>query len=73
MKIACLLTAIAGASAFAPSSQPARATSQLNAADLSEIRGVGPETAGKIVSGASSGSIRVIYTWDSSLTFAYEI
>mmetsp|Transcript_25341 Transcript_25341/g.72983 ORF Transcript_25341/g.72983 Transcript_25341/m.72983 type:complete len:197 (-) Transcript_25341:278-868(-) len=47
MKIACLLTAIAGASAFAPASQPTRASSQL-AADLSGIRGVGPETAGKI-------------------------
>jgi hypothetical protein len=49
MKIVCLLTAIAGTSAFAPVSQPARATSHLEA-DLSGIRGVGPETAGKIVS-----------------------
>ena len=49
MKIACLLTAIAGASAFAPASQPARVESQLSA-DLSGIRGVGPETAGKVVS-----------------------
>jgi hypothetical protein len=49
MKIALFLTAIAGASAFAPVNQPTRASSQLNAG-LDGIRGVGPETAGKIVS-----------------------
>lgn len=50
MKIALFLTAIAGASAFAPVNQPSRASSQLNAGELEGIRGVGPETAGKIVS-----------------------
>lgn len=51
MKIALFLSAIAGASAFAPASQISRATSQLNsAAELEGIRGRGPETAGKIVS-----------------------
>ena len=50
MKIALFLTAVAGASAFAPVQQPARLDSQLKAAELEGMRGVGPETAGKIVS-----------------------
>jgi hypothetical protein len=50
MKIAVLLSAIAGASAFAPASQSVRVSSELNAADLSSMRGVGPETGGKVVS-----------------------
>jgi hypothetical protein len=51
MKIAVLLSAFAGASAFAPASQSSvRGTSALNAADLSSMRGVGPETGGKVVS-----------------------
>lgn len=49
MKIALLLSAIAGASAFAPS-QNGRVATNLNAADLSSLRGVGPETGGKVVS-----------------------
>jgi Na+-transporting methylmalonyl-CoA/oxaloacetate decarboxylase beta subunit len=54
MKIAVLLSAIAGVSAFAPASQSAaRVGSELNAADLSSMRGVGPETAGKVVSTTS--------------------
>ncbi|KAG7369254.1 chlorophyll A-B binding protein [Nitzschia inconspicua] len=49
MKIAVLLSAIAGASAFAPASQSARVSSSaLNAADLSSMRGVGPETGGRV-------------------------
>ncbi|KAL3920208.1 MAG: hypothetical protein SGILL_003378, partial [Bacillariaceae sp.] len=47
MKIALLLSAIAGASAFAPS-QNGRVATNLNAADLSSLRGVGPETGGKV-------------------------
>ena len=50
MKLAILLSAIAGASAFAPASQQATSKTQLNAADLETLRGVGPETGGKIVS-----------------------
>ena len=51
MKVALFLSAIAGASAFAPASQPARAASQLSAsADLEGLRGIGPETGGQIVS-----------------------
>eukprot|EP00536_Pseudo-nitzschia_multiseries_P011760 jgi/Psemu1/244079/estExt_Genewise1.C_4150044 len=48
MKLAILLSAIAGASAFAPVSQQAASKTQLNAADLETLRGVGPETGGKI-------------------------
>uniref|UniRef100_A0A7S4A9S4 Plastid light harvesting protein n=2 Tax=Pseudo-nitzschia australis TaxID=44445 RepID=A0A7S4A9S4_9STRA len=48
MKLAILLSAIAGASAFAPASQQATSKTQLNAADLETLRGVGPETGGKI-------------------------
>jgi len=47
MKTAILLSAIAGASAFAPASKSATST-QLNAADLETLRGVGPETGGKV-------------------------
>jgi hypothetical protein len=46
-----LLSAFAGVSAFAPASQSStRVASVLNAADLSSMRGVGPETGGKVVS-----------------------
>ncbi|VEU36136.1 unnamed protein product [Pseudo-nitzschia multistriata] len=48
MKLAILLSAIAGASAFAPASHQATSTTKLNAADLETLRGVGPETGGKI-------------------------
>jgi hypothetical protein len=52
MKIAVLLSAIAGVSAFAPASQSATRSvgTELNAADLSSMRGVGPETFGQVVS-----------------------
>ena len=50
MKLAILLSAIAGASAFAPASQSATSQTQLNAADLDTLRGVGPETGNKVVS-----------------------
>jgi hypothetical protein len=49
MKTTLILTVIAGASAFAPASQSARST-QLAAADIGSLRGVGPETGGKVVS-----------------------
>ena len=50
MKLAVILSAIAGASAFAPVQQSSQ-TVQLNAAtDLDGLRGVGPETGGKVVS-----------------------
>ena len=42
------LSAIAGASAFAPANQVAKST-QLAAAELDSLRGVGPETGGKAV------------------------
>jgi len=42
------LSAIAGASAFAPASQSATSQTQLNAADLDTLRGVGPETGNKV-------------------------
>mmetsp|Transcript_18057 Transcript_18057/g.37037 ORF Transcript_18057/g.37037 Transcript_18057/m.37037 type:complete len:194 (-) Transcript_18057:407-988(-) len=48
MKLAILLSAIAGTSAFAPASQSATSQTQLNAADLETLRGVGPETGGKV-------------------------
>ena len=54
MKAALILSAIAGANAFAPAAQQARST-QLNVADISELRGVGPETGGKVVSIFFSG------------------
>mmetsp|Transcript_24690 Transcript_24690/g.69307 ORF Transcript_24690/g.69307 Transcript_24690/m.69307 type:complete len:197 (+) Transcript_24690:139-729(+) len=47
MKLALLLSAIAGASAFAPASQSKPATA-LNAAELDGLRGPGPETGGKV-------------------------
>ena len=50
MKLAILLSAIAGASAFAPASQSTTSQTQLNAADLDTLRGVGPETGNKVVS-----------------------
>ena len=50
MKTTLFLTAIAGASAFAPASQSSRVGLSLNAAELDGLRGVGPETGGKIVS-----------------------
>ena len=57
MKVALFLSAIAGASAFAPASQPARAASQLSAsADLEGLRGIGPETGGQIVSSIQSNN-----------------
>ena len=43
------LSAIAGANAFAPASQVSKST-QLGAAELDSLRGVGPETGGKVVS-----------------------
>jgi len=49
MKTTCLLLAVAGADAFAPVNQPARVESRLNG-DLTGLRGVGPETGGKVVS-----------------------
>eukprot|EP00533_Pseudo-nitzschia_delicatissima_P015830 CAMPEP_0197262478 /NCGR_PEP_ID=MMETSP1432-20130617/517_1 /TAXON_ID=44447 /ORGANISM="Pseudo-nitzschia delicatissima, Strain UNC1205" /LENGTH=193 /DNA_ID=CAMNT_0042726779 /DNA_START=45 /DNA_END=626 /DNA_ORIENTATION=+ len=48
MKLAILLSAIAGASAFAPASQSTTSQTQLNAADLDTLRGVGPETGNKV-------------------------
>lgn len=52
MKVALFFSAIAGASAFAPASQPARVASELSAAaELDGMRGTGPETGGKVVSG----------------------
>ena len=51
MKLTLLLTAsIAGVSAFAPTGQVTTSRTQLNAADLETLRGVGPETGGKVVS-----------------------
>ena len=51
MKLTLLLTAsIAGVSAFAPTSQVTSSRTQLNAADLETLRGVGPETGGNVVS-----------------------
>ena len=50
MKLAVLLSAIAGAGAFVPASQSTTSRVQLNAADLETLRGVGPETGGKVVS-----------------------
>ena len=51
MKLTLLLTAsITGVSAFAPTSQVTTSRTQLNAADLETLRGVGPETGGKVVS-----------------------
>ena len=50
MKLAILLSAIAGTSAFAPASQSATSQTRLNAADLDTLRGVGPETGNKVVS-----------------------
>jgi hypothetical protein len=55
MKTVLFLSAIACASAFAPASQSARST-QLAAADLDSLRGVGPETGGKVVSRLWLGS-----------------
>jgi hypothetical protein len=51
MKVALILSAIAGASAFAPASQSARTSALAVSAELDGIRGIGPETGGKIVSG----------------------
>lgn len=48
MKLAVLLSVIAGASAFVPASQSTTSRVQLNAADLETLRGVGPETGGKV-------------------------
>jgi hypothetical protein len=51
MKLTLLLTAsIAGVSAFAPTGQVTTSRTQLNAADLETLRGVGPETGGNVVS-----------------------
>eukprot|EP00526_Cylindrotheca_closterium_P025633 CAMPEP_0113617482 /NCGR_PEP_ID=MMETSP0017_2-20120614/8805_1 /TAXON_ID=2856 /ORGANISM="Cylindrotheca closterium" /LENGTH=74 /DNA_ID=CAMNT_0000526883 /DNA_START=26 /DNA_END=246 /DNA_ORIENTATION=+ /assembly_acc=CAM_ASM_000147 len=41
------LSAITGASAFAPANQASKST-QLAAAELDSLRGVGPETGGKV-------------------------
>jgi hypothetical protein len=51
MKVILILSAIAGASAFAPASQSARTSSLAVSADLQGLRGVGPETGNAIVSG----------------------
>jgi hypothetical protein len=48
MKIALILSAIAGASAFAPVSQTARTSALAVSAELQGIRGIGPETGGKV-------------------------
>lgn len=48
MKLAILLSAIAGASAFAPASQSVTSKTALNAADLQTLRGVGPETGNEV-------------------------
>ena len=50
MKLAILLSALAGASAFAPASHSVTSQTQLNAADLETLRGVGPETGNEVVS-----------------------
>jgi len=50
MKLAILLSALAGASAFAPASQSVTSQTRLNAADLETLRGIGPETGNKVVS-----------------------
>ena len=55
MKLAILLSALAGASAFAPNSQSVTSQTQLNAADLETLRGVGPETGNAVVSSFFSG------------------
>jgi hypothetical protein len=50
MKVVLFLSALAGVSAFAPAAQP-RVSSPLTAtAELTGLRGPGPETGGKIVS-----------------------
>lgn len=49
MKAALILSVIAGANAFAPTTHQPRST-QLNVVDISELRGAGPETGGKVVS-----------------------
>jgi len=48
MKLAILLSLLAGASAFAPASQSVTSQTRLNAADLETLRGVGPETGGEV-------------------------
>jgi len=48
MKLAILLSALAGTSAFAPASQSVTSQTQLNAADLQTLRGVGPETGNEV-------------------------
>jgi hypothetical protein len=50
MKIAAVLAFAAGASAFAPSSQPAARSSALKAAELDGMLGTSIETGNKIVS-----------------------
>jgi len=48
MKLAILLSAIAGASAFAPASHSVTSQTQLNAVNLETLRGVGPETGNEV-------------------------
>jgi len=48
MKLAILLSLIAGASAFAPATQSATSQTQLNSASLETLRGVGPETGNAV-------------------------
>jgi len=48
MKLAILLSAIAGASAFAPASHSATSQTKLNAVNLETLRGVGPETGNEV-------------------------
>ena len=50
MKLAILLSTIAGASAFAPASHSATSQTKLNAVNLETLRGVGPETGNEVVS-----------------------
>ena len=57
MKLAVLLSAIAGASAFAPASQSVTSQTQLNAVDIETLRGVGPETGGVVVSRVESSLV----------------
>ena len=64
MKTAIFASLVASAAAFAPS-QEGRAATQLHS-DLSTLRGVGPETAGKVVSislGVMMWSCRMRKCW----------
>lgn len=66
MKVALFLSAIAGASAFAPSAPSNVATSLAASADLESLRGGnGPETGGKIVRSCVSFFVVVTYNQSS--------